>query len=225
MILILTYIMAGITLAGSVFNAKKLRIGFLLWSISNIWWIWRNIVISEYAQSVVYVVNLCISLYGFIKWSTPYRSIDKFYVRKDQGIVTWVYYNPDAEAGGQYVFKEFDLSLIWAAESNSYEPDEFFEYLDMYSKYTLSDKGTVDFKLADRAHKRSKAALTNCTADTMMGLISMAREYASLGAGKDCAGFKSEKNNQYPLCDRPKCPKARACNTSTHRLENPYYEK
>jgi hypothetical protein len=60
--------MAGITLAGSVFNAKKLRTGFLLWGVTNIWWIVHNFLIGEYAQSVVYVANLCISIYGFICW-------------------------------------------------------------------------------------------------------------------------------------------------------------
>jgi len=216
--------MAGITLAGSVFNAKKLRIGFLLWSITNFFWIARNIVIGEYAQSVVYVVNLCISIYGFIKWATPYRSLDKFYVRKDEGLVTWVYYNPDAAAGGQYVFNEFSLTLVWAAESNAYNQEEFFEYIGLYCKQFLADKGTVDFRLANRAHKRSKADFTNCTADTMMGLISLARKFGTDGKTESCIGFKPQKNNQYPLCDQPNCPNTKTCNSSVHMLTEPYYK-
>ena len=180
--------------------------------------------IGEYAQSVVYVANLCISLYGFVKWTTPYRDIDKFYVRENQGLVTWVYYNPDADAGGQYVFNEFDFSLVWAAESNSYDTAEFFEYLGMYSKQFLADKRTMDFKSADREHKRRKAAFENCTADTMMGLIALTRKYATKGYPEDCIGYKPEKNNQFPLCDRPECPRAKTCNTSTHMDQDPYYK-
>jgi hypothetical protein len=224
MIPFLTYIMAGITLAGSVFNAKKMRIGFLLWSITNFFWIARNITVGEYAQAVVYIANLCISVYGFVKWATPYRSLDKFYVRENQGLVTWVYYNPDAGAGGQYIFNEFDFSLVLAAESNAFGPEEFFEYLDMYSKHNSTDKGTVDFRLAERAHKRSKTALTNCTADTMFGLIELARKYGSFGKESGCIGFKPEKNNQYPLCDRPNCSKASNCIKSAHMSEEPFYK-
>ena len=174
--MILTCIMAGITLVGSVLNARKLRIGFLFWSVTNFYWIVRNFMIGEYAQAAVYAVNLCISIYGFVKWVAPYRNINKFYVREEQELITWVYYNPDSNAGGQYILNEFDFNLVYEAESNSDSSYEFFEFIGLRCKQYLSDKGTYDFKVKDREHRRKKASFTGANEDTMLALIALTKQ-------------------------------------------------
>jgi len=168
--------MAGITLAGSLLNAKKLRVGFLFWSVTNFYWIVRNLIIGEYAQSAVYAVNLCISVYGFVKWTMPYRKLDKFYVREERELITWVYYNPNSHAGGQYVFNEFDYNLVYDAESNSDSSHEFFEYIGLRCKQFLSYKGNKDFRIDDREHRRKKASFTGANEDTMLALIALTKQ-------------------------------------------------
>lgn len=193
MILILTYIMAGITLAGSVFNAKKLRIGFALWGITNAWWIYRNIVIGEYAQAVVYVANLCISIYGFVSWSKnadsapksnlpendPYQTYgddDLFYLRESQGSVQWIYYNPNSNAGGQYVENIIHFDDILSAAKHE-TPADFFDCLGSDCKQWLIDIGTDGFEEYDRECKEGPYSFKGADVDTRMRLIAFAKKY------------------------------------------------
>ena len=172
----LTYIAAAVALAGSIFNAKKLRIGFGFWIISNGYWIVRNLFIGEYAQAILFVVNTAVAVYGFIKWKQPYRDLEKFYVREDQELVTWVYYNPDSASNGQYVINDIDFDLIIDAESTSFSVDEFFHYIGANCRQYFSDKGTRAFKTEDRDHRKKKAAYIGVNGDTMMGLITLANK-------------------------------------------------
>lgn len=65
---ILTYVMMVIALVGSYLNAKQRREGFLLWMITNGFWIIHNLTVSEYAQSILYAANMVIAIMGFINW-------------------------------------------------------------------------------------------------------------------------------------------------------------
>lgn len=65
---LLTYVMMVIALAGSFLNAKQRREGFLLWIGTNGFWIIHNLSVAEYAQAILYVANLIISIMGFINW-------------------------------------------------------------------------------------------------------------------------------------------------------------
>ena len=198
MILIFTYIMAGLTLVGSAFNAKKLRIGFLLWSISNFWWICRNVMIGEYAQSAVYMFNMCISIYGFISWgkqrqldkadvpsekiqteNDPYQTRwdnDLFYLREGQGSVKWIYYNPDSDAGGQYVENVIYYDDILKAAQHE-APFEFFDCLGSDCKQWLIDIGTDGFAEYDRDFKEEPYSFKSADADTRARLIVFAKKY------------------------------------------------
>lgn len=65
---VLTYVMMVIALVGSYLNAKQIREGFLLWMITNGFWIFHNVVVSEYAQAILYTANMVIAIMGFINW-------------------------------------------------------------------------------------------------------------------------------------------------------------
>jgi len=161
-------------LVGSFLNARKMRIGFALWSLSNSYLIIRNIMIGEYAQAALFVANTGISIYGLIKWKSPYRDTEKFYVRPDPELVRWIYYNPDSDSGGQYVENVFGYDLIRTAKAESFSMEEFFEYIQGNCTQYLTDKGTPDFRFYDRTHRREKADFTDVTEETMNRLIRLA---------------------------------------------------
>ena len=194
---ILTYVMAGITLAGSIFNAKKLRIGFLFWSVTNAYWIYRNIMIGEYAQVAVYVANMCISIYGFICWGKPkkakesdnasanlqteddlYKTAfddDLFYLR-EEGSVRWIYYNPNSSAGGQYVENVIHFEDILNAARYKSSTD-FFDCLGSDCKQWLIDIGTESFEEYNREFNEDPYSLRSADADTRERLIAFAKKH------------------------------------------------
>lgn len=67
--------------------------------------------------------------------------IDKFYVNPETEQVTWIYYNPDSSAGGQFVHTYFDFDDILEAS----EKDNPLNYLLETSKQTVLDKGMESF--------------------------------------------------------------------------------
>jgi len=174
MMLILTYIMTAVALAGSILNARKLRIGFVFWIVSNSYLIVRNLFIGEYAQAILFVVNTAIAVYGFIKWTRSYRELDRFFVNPNRKMVNWVYYNPGSESGRQYVTNYFSFDTILEAEINSYSTDEFFDYIRTHCKQYFSDGGTREFKADDCDHRKKKADYTGADDDTMMVLVALA---------------------------------------------------
>lgn len=66
---ILTYVMMVIALVGSYLNAKQHREGFLLWMITNGFWIIHNLTVSEFAQAILYAANMVIAIMGFVNWN------------------------------------------------------------------------------------------------------------------------------------------------------------
>lgn len=65
---ILTYVMMVIALLGSYLNAKRRREGFLLWMLTNGFWIIHNLSVAEYAQAILYSANMVIAIMGFVNW-------------------------------------------------------------------------------------------------------------------------------------------------------------
>ena len=202
MIHILIYIMTGGTLIGSLLNAKKLRMGFNFWTVSNAFWLIRYITIGEYALAIAFAFNMCILVYGFIcrgkqgqtdtlpdnpqdntdLCQTAFDD-DLFYVRENQGNVQWIYYNPDSNAGGQYVDSVFNCYHILDAAQHE-DPADFFDYLGMVCKTWLIDIGTDDFEEYDRQHKEDPYSLKSADADTMARLIAFAKRYEEKYHGK-----------------------------------------
>ena len=95
---------------------------------------------------------------------------EAFYV--NDGGVTWLYYNPDSVAGGQYVVNELDFELIRSAAVLG-DYDEFFSYLEERCRQYLVDVGTEAFSEYDEWFK-STPDIANLSEDSMRKLMSIA---------------------------------------------------
>ena len=95
---------------------------------------------------------------------------DAFFINKEQESVTWMYFNPDSNAGGQYVTNKLSFDEIREAAQNHKSADAFFDYLGSIANQTLADVGTEWFEEAERDFY-STPDLTDCTSATMEALI------------------------------------------------------
>ena len=95
---------------------------------------------------------------------------DAFFINREQESVTWMYFNHDSNAGGQYVTNELSFDEIREAAQSHKSADDFFDYLGSIANQTLADVGTEWFEEADNAFKQTPD-LTDCTSATMNSLI------------------------------------------------------
>ena len=102
------------------------------------------------------------------KQKTDYE--DAFFINREQESVTWMYFNPDSNAGGQYVTNELSFDEIREAAQRHKSADDFFDYLGSIANQTLADVGTEWFEEADNAFKQTPD-LTGCTSATMEALL------------------------------------------------------
>ena len=72
-------------------------------------------------------------------------SDDRFYVDEEKGEVTWLYFNPDSTAGGQFVENVVTLEQIIALKENE-DYTVFFDKLGSEARQTLVDVGDEDFR-------------------------------------------------------------------------------
>ena len=75
--------------------------------------------------------------------------IDKFYVDKNTESVTWVSYNPESSAGGQFVYTYMSFDDIFEAM----EKDDPFEYLRENCRQEVLDRGAEGFEEAAEKFK------------------------------------------------------------------------
>ncbi len=92
---------------------------------------------------------------------------DKFF--KTGSGFTEVYYNPDAEAGGQIVYTEISEENIKEA-AQSKQPRGFFDRLAENGRCYLIDAGAPEFRGNLESFINRKADLEGCTKKTMDGL-------------------------------------------------------
>lgn len=95
---------------------------------------------------------------------------DAFFIYRDNESVTWMYYNPDSNAGGQYVTNTLSFDEIQQAAREYDSAEDFFDYLGSIANQELADVGTEWFEDADREFHRTPD-LTDCTSATMEALI------------------------------------------------------
>ncbi len=81
---------------------------------------------------------------------------------------THIYYNPDADAGGQIVYNEISHSLIWDALANDTSSDGFFEYIQSHCNQYLIDVGDLDFHDSFMSFVDDIAEFEGCTEETML---------------------------------------------------------
>ena len=95
---------------------------------------------------------------------------DAFFINRDNESVTWMYYNPDSNARGQYVTNTLSFDEIQQVAREYDSAEDFFDYLGSIANQELADVGTEWFEDADREFHRTPD-LTDCTSATMEALI------------------------------------------------------
>ena len=95
---------------------------------------------------------------------------DAFFINREQESVTWMYFNPDSNAGGQYVTNTLSFDEIREAAQTHKSADDFFDYLGSIANQTLADVGTEWFEEAEKEFQTAPD-LTDCTSATMEALL------------------------------------------------------
>ena len=95
---------------------------------------------------------------------------DAFFIDRDNESITWMYYNPDSNAGGQYVTNTLSFDEIQQAAREYESAEDFFDYLGSIANQELADVGTEWFEDAEREFHKTPD-LTDCTSATMEALI------------------------------------------------------
>ena len=101
---------------------------------------------------------------------------DKFYINAQEERFTWIYYNSDGEAGGQYAINELTFAQITEL-SSAPNADDFFEDANAVCKQHIVDAGTPDFAETERLFDSDTHDYTDCTEETMSSLIAAATEW------------------------------------------------
>ena len=95
---------------------------------------------------------------------------DAFFIDRENKSVTWIYYNPDSNAGGQYVTNTLSFDEIREAAKEYKVAEDFFDYLGSIANQELADVGTEWFEDVE-AEFHKTPDLTDCTPATMALLI------------------------------------------------------
>ena len=106
----------------------------------------------------------------------PFASGDTHYFyRPDSKRWDAVYYNPDANSGGQYVVTHLSLEEVISAKENSDSVESFFENLYQAKSQELIDLGTLDYDEFIREYGEMHADRIGDDEGTMETLVSEAR--------------------------------------------------
>ena len=105
---------------------------------------------------------------------TPIGDDDYYFHRPDAGEFEAIYYNPDATAGGQFVFAHLPYNLITEAKTATDSTDGFFEYLDEHAKTELIDFGTPEYDAVLKEYADPHPERIGRSEDTMNTLVSQA---------------------------------------------------
>lgn len=62
------WVIATITILGSILNVKKIAACFVLWTICNVFWLIYDSISGVYSRALLDAVNLTTSTWGMISW-------------------------------------------------------------------------------------------------------------------------------------------------------------
>lgn len=68
MIEVMTYAITALAIIGTAANALQKRWCFIVWSVTNTFWMIYNACNGQYAQALLYAFNLAMAAVGLIKW-------------------------------------------------------------------------------------------------------------------------------------------------------------
>lgn len=99
---------------------------------------------------------------------------DAFFVDNERKCIVWMYYNPDSNAGGQYVTNIISFDKLAKISSVNRIVDDYFntQISSLCTQY-LSDVGTDDYKAAERMFY-DNPDFVNATYTTMQALTKIA---------------------------------------------------
>ena len=100
---------------------------------------------------------------------------DAFFIDRDNESVTWMYYNPDSNAGGQYVTNTLSFDEIQQAAREYDLAEDFFDYLGSIANQELADVGSEWFEDAENQFSQ-QPDFTDCTKATMQSLVAAVSE-------------------------------------------------
>lgn len=103
----------------------------------------------------------------------PKKHEEAFFLRRDEECVTWIYYNPCSNSGGQYVVNTVSFQSIIEA-SKITTVTGFFRYLEENARQELVDVGTCDFQEVEKQFN-GKADLYDLERDTARELVKIAK--------------------------------------------------
>ena len=104
---------------------------------------------------------------------------DAFFLDDESQTVTWMYYNPDSNVGGQYVTNTLSYDDVIEATRQYEGAGDFFDYLGSIAKQELADVGTEWFAQAEEQFKKTPD-FTDCTNATMESVTKRAKNFETV---------------------------------------------
>ena len=101
---------------------------------------------------------------------------DAFFLDDEGQTVTWRYYNPDSNSGGQYVTNTLSYDDVIEAARQYEGAGDFFDYLGSIAKQELADVRTEWFAQAEEQFKETPD-FTDCTKATMESVTKRAKNF------------------------------------------------
>ena len=101
---------------------------------------------------------------------------DAFFLDDESQTVTWMYYNPDSNSGGQYVTNTLSYDDVIEAARQYEGAGDFFDYLGGIAKQELVDVGTGWFAQAEEQFKQTPD-FTDCTKATMESVTKRTKNF------------------------------------------------
>lgn len=65
---IITWIVGGISLVGTIANMKQKKWCFVMWMVGNSYWMYYSISRGLYPRAVLDAIYLGLAVYGFFEW-------------------------------------------------------------------------------------------------------------------------------------------------------------
>ena len=101
---------------------------------------------------------------------------DAFFLDDESQTVTWMYYNPDSNSGGQYVTNTLSYDDVIETARQYEGAGDFFDYLGGIAKQEFADVGTEWFTQAEEQFKETPD-FTDCTKATMESVTKRAKNF------------------------------------------------
>ena len=131
---------------------------------------------------------------------------DAFFLDDESQTVTWMYFNPDSNAGGQYVTNTLSYDDVIEAARQYESAGDFFDYLGGIAKQELADVGTEWFAQAEEQFKEAPD-FTDCTNVTMESVTKRAKNFETIKTNIG-NGYDKEPEPIVPVWEQKKKSKA-----------------